>query len=154
MILPIPGVTSFKVTKTDDCGVMSGYTEHNCIESEVWPFPGGDWDRSMSCCSFSGGIYGLEDGPEVDDNLSSWDDKHDSITITNLPETINFEVNSFSDGNIKKSNCSIKKSEYNITGMVYPCVSICDASKILLSDITFVNEKNQENLQLVHMHDG
>ena len=142
MILPIPGVTSFKVTQTDDFDgriLLAGYTEHNCIKSKYWVFPGrNNFDRSMSLSSYGGVLYGLEDGPEIDDDLS-WENKHDSITVTNLPETINFEVNSSSRD---KANCSIEKYEYNITGMVYPCVSICDESSILLSDIKFENEKN------------
>ena len=142
MILPIPGVTSFKVTKTDDFEVLAGYTEQDCIKSKYWTFPGrNDFDRSMSS-SCDGALYGLEDGPEIDDDLPSWENKHDSITVTNLPENINFKVDGSSI--YISYDCSVKKSHYNISGMVYPCVSMSNEGNILLSDITFENEKSQQ----------
>jgi len=117
MILSIPGVTSFKVTYFDNRGdgVMSGYTEHSNIKSKNWTFPGQeDWYHSIASYCYNGKIYGTEDASSANYGLCDWRTKNDYIIIKNLPETINFEVN----GNAKKSNCSIKKSKYNVN---YEC---------------------------------
>ena len=60
MILPIPGVKSFNVTKMSGSGfeLMSGFTEHNCIKSINCDFPiMSHWDRAIGCNSSNGHVW-------------------------------------------------------------------------------------------------
>lgn len=134
MILPVRGITSFKVINMTKKFIGHiGVTEHRKI------LPDGHllhWKKSVSSNSINGSITDYLDEDYVHDGLCPWASKHDSIIFDISSSWVIIEINSKNP--LRSPNQTYKVSKSATTGKLYPAISIGVANaEIIMTDIEF-----------------